>query len=128
MNEGRRTMRGTVLYGPRDVRFEEREAPKIVEPTDAGIRMAVTCVCGADLWPYRGVAADRWSDADGTRVLRLCRGGRPRGAVRQTGAVRDRLVRHLRQHLSELPLRLPVLVHESRVHDPRAAPLLRVPC
>jgi threonine dehydrogenase-like Zn-dependent dehydrogenase len=48
-------MRGTVLYGPRDVRFEEREAPKIVEPTDAVIRMSATCVCGSDLWPYRGL-------------------------------------------------------------------------
>ena len=48
-------MKGTVLYGPRDVRFEERETPKIVEPTDAVIRMAATCVCGSDLWPYRGL-------------------------------------------------------------------------
>lgn len=48
-------MRGTVLYGPGDIRFEEREDPKIVEPTDAVIRMAATCVCGSDLWPYRGL-------------------------------------------------------------------------
>ena len=48
-------MRGTVLYGPRDIRFEDRETPKIVEPTDAIIRIAVTCVCGSDLWPYRGL-------------------------------------------------------------------------
>ena len=47
-------MRGTVLYGPRDVRFEEIPAPTIVEPTDAVIRLPVTCVCGSDLWPYRG--------------------------------------------------------------------------
>jgi len=48
-------MRGAVLYGPRDVRFEERDAPKIVTPTDAIIRLSATCVCGSDLWPYRGV-------------------------------------------------------------------------
>jgi threonine dehydrogenase-like Zn-dependent dehydrogenase len=48
-------MRATVLYGPRDIRFEDRETPKIVEPTDAVIRIAVTCVCGSDLWPYRGL-------------------------------------------------------------------------
>ena len=47
-------MRGTVLYGPRDVRFEEIPAPTIIEPTDAVIRLPVTCVCGSDLWPYRG--------------------------------------------------------------------------
>src|SRR5713226_6437199 len=48
-------MKGTVLYGPRDIRFEEREAPKIVKPTDAIIRISATCVCGSDLWPYRGI-------------------------------------------------------------------------
>jgi threonine dehydrogenase-like Zn-dependent dehydrogenase len=48
-------MRGAVLYGPRDIRFEDRETPKIVEPTDAVIRISRTCVCGSDLWPYRGL-------------------------------------------------------------------------
>ena len=48
-------MRAAVLYGPRDVRFEERETPKIVKPTDAIIRISATCVCGSDLWPYRGI-------------------------------------------------------------------------
>jgi threonine dehydrogenase-like Zn-dependent dehydrogenase len=48
-------MRGTVLHGPRDIRFEDRETPKIVEPTDAVLRISVTCVCGSDLWPYRGL-------------------------------------------------------------------------
>src|SRR4051794_35863034 len=47
-------MRGTVLYGPGDVRFEERPAPAITAPTDAIVRTSVTCVCGSDLWPYRG--------------------------------------------------------------------------
>src|SRR5882757_3531179 len=49
-------MRGTVLHGPRDIRFEDRETPKIVEPTDAIIRISLTCVCGSDLWPYRGIS------------------------------------------------------------------------
>src|SRR6059058_5769763 len=48
-------MLGTVLYGPRDIRFEEREDPRIEKPTDAIIRTAVACVCGSDLWPYRGI-------------------------------------------------------------------------
>jgi threonine dehydrogenase-like Zn-dependent dehydrogenase len=48
-------MKGTMLYGPRDVRIEERPDPKIVEPTDAIIRLSAACVCGSDLWPYRGV-------------------------------------------------------------------------
>lgn len=48
-------MRGTVLYGSKDVRFEDVPEPKIEKPTDAIIRMAATCVCGSDLWSYRGI-------------------------------------------------------------------------
>jgi threonine dehydrogenase-like Zn-dependent dehydrogenase len=48
-------MRGAVLYGPRDVRFEERDTPRITKSTDAIIRISATCVCGSDLWPYRGI-------------------------------------------------------------------------
>jgi threonine dehydrogenase-like Zn-dependent dehydrogenase len=48
-------MRGAVLHGPRDVRFEERDTPKIVDPRDAVIGMSATCICGSDLWPYRGI-------------------------------------------------------------------------
>jgi threonine dehydrogenase-like Zn-dependent dehydrogenase len=49
-------MRGAVLYGPGDVRFEERSEPTIVEPTDAIIRLSASCVCGSDLWPFRGIS------------------------------------------------------------------------
>lgn len=48
-------MRGVVMHAPGDVRVEQREDPKIVAPTDAIIRLSATCVCGSDLWPYRGV-------------------------------------------------------------------------
>jgi threonine dehydrogenase-like Zn-dependent dehydrogenase len=48
-------MRGAVLHGPRDVRLEERDDPKIIEPTDAIIRLSATCICGSDLWAYRGI-------------------------------------------------------------------------
>ena len=50
-------MRATMLYGPRDVRFEERPDPTIIDPTDAIIRISAACVCGSDLWPYRGIDA-----------------------------------------------------------------------
>src|SRR2546426_3155037 len=53
---GVQTIQGAVLYGPRDIRFEEREAPRIVEPTDAILRLSATCICGSDLWPYRGIS------------------------------------------------------------------------
>jgi hypothetical protein len=39
------------------VRFEERDAPKILAPTDAIVRLSASCICGSDLWPYRGVNA-----------------------------------------------------------------------
>ena len=48
-------MRGVALYGPRDVRVEERPDPTIIEPTDAIIRLPATCICGSDLWSYRGI-------------------------------------------------------------------------
>src|SRR2546422_1435906 len=48
-------MQGTMLYGPRDIRFEDRPEPRITKPTDAIIRLSATCICGSDLWPYRGI-------------------------------------------------------------------------
>lgn len=45
------------MYGPRDVRVEERADPTILESTDAVIRVAAACICGSDLWPYRGTDA-----------------------------------------------------------------------
>jgi threonine dehydrogenase-like Zn-dependent dehydrogenase len=53
-------MRGAVMYGPGDVRVEERDDPRIIEATDAIIRLPATCVCGSDLWPYRGLDAADW--------------------------------------------------------------------
>jgi threonine dehydrogenase-like Zn-dependent dehydrogenase len=48
-------MRGAIIYAPRDVRVEERDDPELLHPTDAIVRLAATCVCGSDLWPYRGL-------------------------------------------------------------------------
>lgn len=48
-------MRAVVMYAPGDVRVDETERPTIVEPTDAIIKLAATCICGSDLWPYRGI-------------------------------------------------------------------------
>ncbi|MDO5614281.1 MAG: zinc-dependent alcohol dehydrogenase family protein [Paracoccus sp. (in: a-proteobacteria)] len=50
-------MYATVMHGPRDVRFEQVEDPKILKPTDAIIQLAATCICGSDLWPYRGMSS-----------------------------------------------------------------------
>ncbi len=47
-------MKATVMHGARDVRFEDVSDPKILHPTDAIIKLSATCICGSDLWPYRG--------------------------------------------------------------------------
>lgn len=48
-------MKATVLHGPGDIRFETVDDPRIEQATDAVLRLPATCVCGSDLWPYRGV-------------------------------------------------------------------------
>lgn len=47
-------MRGVIMHAPRDVRVEDRDDPTIEKPTDAVIRVSAACICGSDLWPYRG--------------------------------------------------------------------------
>lgn len=47
-------MRGVVMHAPGDVRVEDRGDPEIIHPTDAIIKISATCICGSDLWPYRG--------------------------------------------------------------------------
>ncbi len=49
-------MYGAVIHAPGDVRYEEREDPAILEPTDAVVRTVAACVCGSDLWRYRGIS------------------------------------------------------------------------
>lgn len=48
-------MRATVIHGPRDIRVEDVPDPEIRLPGDALVRVVASCVCGSDLWPYRGV-------------------------------------------------------------------------
>ena len=48
-------MRGVIIDAPGTIRVDERDNPTIQEPTDAIIKVAATCVCGSDLWPYRGI-------------------------------------------------------------------------
>jgi threonine dehydrogenase-like Zn-dependent dehydrogenase len=70
-------MRGAVLYAPGDVRVEERDDPKLIEPTDAILRLSATCVCGSDLWPYRGL-----EPVDGPSVM----GHEYAGIVQEVGS------------------------------------------
>ena len=47
-------MRVTTIHAPGDIRLEERPEPAIKAPTDAIIKITAGCICGSDLWPYRG--------------------------------------------------------------------------
>ncbi|MFI5534666.1 zinc-dependent alcohol dehydrogenase family protein [Kitasatospora sp. NPDC051853] len=49
-------MRATVIHGPHDIRIEEVPDPQVRQPTDAVVRVLNACICGSDLWAYRGVA------------------------------------------------------------------------
>jgi threonine dehydrogenase-like Zn-dependent dehydrogenase len=50
-------VRGVVMYGPGDVQVEDVNEPQILKPTDAIIRLSASCICGSDLWAYRGIEA-----------------------------------------------------------------------
>lgn len=70
-------MRATVIYGAGDVRVENVADPKLIEPTDALVRVVLTCVCGSDLWPYRGMQHDPAGSRIGHEFL---------GVVTETGS------------------------------------------
>src|SRR5258708_33528344 len=48
-------MRATVFYAPGDVRVETVPDPRVEAPTDALVRVTYACICGSDLWFYRGI-------------------------------------------------------------------------
>ncbi|MEV4612139.1 zinc-dependent alcohol dehydrogenase family protein [Kitasatospora sp. NPDC049258] len=70
-------MRATVIHGPNDIRIEEVPDPRIQQPTDAVVRVVNACICGSDLWAYRGVAARQPGQRIGHEFL---------GVVEETGA------------------------------------------
>ena len=57
-------MRATIFHGPGDVRIEDVPDPRVEEPTDALVRITHACICGSDLWPYRGYGTKE----PGTRI------------------------------------------------------------
>ena len=59
-------MRASVYYGPGDIRIEHVADPRIEQPTDALVRITHACICGSDLWPYRGINNGR---LDGAPVM-----------------------------------------------------------
>jgi threonine dehydrogenase-like Zn-dependent dehydrogenase len=47
-------MRAAVFNEPRSISVADRPDPVIKDPTDAIVRVVLSCVCGSDLWYYRG--------------------------------------------------------------------------
>jgi NADPH:quinone reductase-like Zn-dependent oxidoreductase len=110
-------MKGTVLYGPRDVRFEDREEPRIEKPTDAIIRISATCVCGSDLWPYRGIQKIDQPTPMGHEYCGIVEEVGSAVKTVKPGPIRDRVILYFRQYMPELQGRLPVWMPEARVHE-----------
>jgi len=111
-------MRVAVMYAPGDVRVEDRAEPTILAPTDAIIRLPATCICGSDLWPYRGVEAVDGPGPMGYEYAGRREGGRLRGHHDPARPVRGRFVFRLRQHVRYLSGRLSDLLPPPRARRP----------
>jgi threonine dehydrogenase-like Zn-dependent dehydrogenase len=75
-------MRATVIYGERDIRIDEVPDPVLMTDTDAVVRVVTACVCGSDLWPYRGITPTHGPHRIGHEFV---------GIVEQTGAAVTRV-------------------------------------
>lgn len=62
-------MRATIIHGPGDIRVEDRDYPAVQLPTDVVVKVTASCVCGSDLWPYRGVKPTRRPAAIGHEFI-----------------------------------------------------------
>ncbi|MFJ2745594.1 zinc-dependent alcohol dehydrogenase family protein [Streptomyces sp. NPDC087440] len=69
-------MRATVIHAPRDIRVEEVPDPVVQHSTDVVVRVLRACVCGSDLWAYRGESARKPGQRIGHEFL---------GVVEETG-------------------------------------------
>ncbi len=96
-------MRATIMYRAGDVRIENVPDPRIIEPTDAIMRVVRACICGSDLWPYNSMAPTESGQSMGQEAI---------GIVEETGAdvrtikrgePRRYAIRDLRRHLRVLP-------------------------
>ncbi|MCV2395309.1 zinc-dependent alcohol dehydrogenase family protein [Actinotalea sp. M2MS4P-6] len=70
-------MRAVLHHGPRDIRVETVPDPVLLEPTDAIVRVTLSCICGSDLWPYRRQDAPEHAHRIGHEFL---------GVVEEVGA------------------------------------------
>ena len=95
-------------------------APTIEAPTDAILEVTAGCICGSDLWPYRGENPINAGQHDRPRDDRRRRRGGPRGDLVRARRLRDRPVLPQRQHLRPLPGRDDLGVRQRRRDHRRA--------
>ena len=96
-------MRATIIHGPGDIRVEDRDYPTLQLPTDVIVKVTASCVCGSDLWPYRGVKPTHKPSAIGHEFIGTRR-----------GRLRDRTVRGQLRRVPPVPRR-----RHGRLRPPR---------
>jgi threonine dehydrogenase-like Zn-dependent dehydrogenase len=109
-------MKAAIFKGPGDIEVGERPDPAILEPTDAVVRVVLACVCGSDLWYYRGVTDFPADGPIGHEFI---------GVVEQVGddvktlSAGDFVVRLQRRNVSGLPGRNDHRLRARRLHSRR---------
>src|ERR1700722_13088288 len=48
-------MKATIFQGKGKIEVSEVPDPVIQNPDDAIVKVTYACICGSDLWPYRGL-------------------------------------------------------------------------
>ena len=116
--EEMRSMRGAVIYAPGDVRVEDRPEPTIVEPTDAILRLPATCICGSDLWPYRGADPIPEPFPIGHEYVGIVEEVGSSVSTVRPGQFVGWVVLRLGQHLRDMSSRVPDLVRPTSAGRP----------
>ena len=108
-------MLATVIHAARDIRVEEVADPVLSTGGDAIVRVVAACVCGSDLWPYRGVTPTHEPHRIGHEFVGIVEEVGPDVRSIEAGRLRDRALLRLRRHLRELPQRRQHLVPQRRL-------------
>jgi len=122
-------MRGAVLYGTKDVRFEERADPKIVEPTDVILKLSATMRLRVGSVALSRHRCAKGQTPMGTRILRDRRGCWQRGEVHSPRSVCGGVLLASDKHLRDLPRRISKRCTQFQYVGAGGAqaPFLRVP-
>ena len=96
-------MKATVMYGARDVRVETVPDARLIEPTDALVRVTRACICGSDLWPYNSMPPTESGNRMGHEFIGIVEAVGVRRPHGEEGRPGRRSLRVVRRHLRVLP-------------------------